>query len=273
VAAGWIAAPGGRFRPDDVVLSGVANRAFVGMLGLGQARDALNRLATADGRRLRLPPGFGDEILAREAGLRHNYEDPNDDLEVFRADAIRLADVAGMGAAAVRLVEEPERLEDLDLGFADIVLPVMSATQRNVVERALGQVGMPYVWGGEWPTRNSPVGRQQHGGFDCSGLLWYAWRDQAPFRRGRPAVDRSTADAQARYGRGKVVPRTALQPGDLIFFGDRGPRTRRGGISHSGIALGNGYMVHSSGSRAGTSISRLDRFWVDGYAMSRRPLG
>lgn len=276
VSMGWIeASPDGRFRPDELVSSGEANRAFVGLLGLDAARAALSTLATADGRRLRLPLGFADEILAREAGLRHNYPHPHDELELARTSPVRLAELAGMGAASVDLIERPERTLQLDLDFAEIELPAMNATQRAVVERALGQVGQPYVWGGEWPARDSPVGPQEHAGHDCSGLVWWAWRDQASgvSLGGRPVVDRSTADGQAFRGRGRLVGRGDLRPGDLVFFGDGGKRTRRGRISHVGLALGHGYIVHSAGSRAGTSISRLDRFWTDGYAVARRPLG
>ena len=273
VAEGWVAAPaGGPFRPDALVRSGEANRAFVRFLGLDDAHRALATLASEDGVRLRLPAGFADEVLAREAGLRHNYPHPHDDLELARTAPIRLADLAGMGAEAMRLVERPEKVERLDQDFAQIVLPAMTATERTVVERALSQVGQPYVWGGEWPSRDSPVGSQEHAGHDCSGLVWWAWRGSGGYRFGRPAVDRSTADGQARFGRGRPVPKAALRPGDLVFYGDDGKRTRRGGISHVVLALGNGYAVHSAGSRAGTSVSRLDRFWVDGFVLARRPL-
>lgn len=47
-------------------------------LGLRAERQGLGRLASADGVRLRLPPGFATEVLARELGLRHNYLSPDD---------------------------------------------------------------------------------------------------------------------------------------------------------------------------------------------------
>ena len=47
-------------------------------------------------------------------------------------------------------------------------------------------------------------------------------------------------------------------------------RARRGGISHAGISLGNGWMVHSSGSRAGVSVTYVAGYWSDGLAWGRR---
>jgi cell wall-associated NlpC family hydrolase len=66
------------------------------------------------------------------------------------------------------------------------------------------------------------------------------------------------------------VPLEELAPGDLVFFGDRGRRSRRGTISHMGIALGNGWMAQSSGSRGGVSVTHLEDYWIEGQAFGRR---
>jgi cell wall-associated NlpC family hydrolase len=66
------------------------------------------------------------------------------------------------------------------------------------------------------------------------------------------------------------VPLEELAPGDLVFFGDRGRRSRRGTISHMGIALGNGWMAQSSGSRGGVSVTFLADYWTEGQAFGRR---
>jgi cell wall-associated NlpC family hydrolase len=41
-------------------------------------------------------------------------------------------------------------------------------------------------------------------------------------------------------------------------------------VSHAGIALGNGWLIHSSGSRAGVTISNLATYWPSGLAFGRR---
>ncbi len=69
----------------------------------------------------------------------------------------------------------------------------------TAVEAAVSQLGVPYVWGGETPG----------GGFDCSGLVQWAWA------RAGVAIPRTAA---AQYAALPHVPLDALQPGDLLFY-------------------------------------------------------
>ncbi len=89
------------------------------------------------------------------------------------------------------------------------------------MQAALGQRGVPYVWGGETPG----------GGFDCSGLMQYA------YRMAGVSLPRSAA---AQYGVGKSVSRGELQPGDLVFFG-----TTASNIYHVAMVVGDGMVVHA----------------------------
>jgi cell wall-associated NlpC family hydrolase len=100
----------------------------------------------------------------------------------------------------------------------------------SIVALARAQVGYRYVLGGESPQR----------GFDCSGLVRYV---MAELSIGLPR----TAHEQAHVGR--AVPRDTSQllPGDVLTFG-RGKR-----ITHVGIYVGDGRMVHAS-SKAGRVI-------------------
>ncbi|WP_110206182.1 C40 family peptidase [Nocardioides daejeonensis] len=83
--------------------------------------------------------------------------------------------------------------------------------------RALGvarkQVGDPYRYGAAGPHA-----------FDCSGLLYFSFR-AAGFR----AIPR-TSGAQASFAR--RIPRSAMRPGDLMFF------YGSGGVYHAGIFAG-----------------------------------
>jgi cell wall-associated NlpC family hydrolase len=85
------------------------------------------------------------------------------------------------------------------------------------IDTALAQRGKPYVWAGSGP--NS---------FDCSGLTSFAYK-AAGINLPR------TSKAQATVG--TPVARAALKPGDLVFFYSP--------ISHVGIYIGNGQMVHA----------------------------
>ncbi|MEC3978102.1 C40 family peptidase [Amycolatopsis sp. H20-H5] len=90
---------------------------------------------------------------------------------------------------------------------------------------ALGQLGLPYVWGGNGPDAGAA-------GFDCSGLTKASYDDAGV------ALPR-TADSQFRAL--PPVP-AAEQPklGDLVFYGN--PATR---IHHVGLYLGNGLMINA----------------------------
>ncbi|MFF3909133.1 NlpC/P60 family protein [Streptomyces sp. NPDC001848] len=82
---------------------------------------------------------------------------------------------------------------------------------------ARAQVGKPYVWGATGP-----------GSYDCSGLTQAAWRAAGV------SLPRTTYD---QVNVGTTVPLTDARPGDLIFFYDD--------ISHVGLYIGNGMMIHA----------------------------
>jgi peptidoglycan DL-endopeptidase CwlO len=100
---------------------------------------------------------------------------------------------------------------------AQIAALAPSPAIAKVIDTALAQIGAPYVWAGASP-----------GGFDCSGLTLYAF---ASVGVGLPH------SAEAQYGLGQHVDRAHLQPGDLVFFYSP--------ISHVGLYIGNGMMVHA----------------------------
>ncbi|UXY29411.1 C40 family peptidase [Streptomyces sp. HUAS TT20] len=82
---------------------------------------------------------------------------------------------------------------------------------------ARAQIGKPYVWGATGPDS-----------YDCSGLTSAAWRAAGV------SLPRTTWD---QVNVGTTVSLTNAEPGDLIFFYDD--------ISHVGIYIGNGMMIHA----------------------------
>jgi cell wall-associated NlpC family hydrolase len=66
------------------------------------------------------------------------------------------------------------------------------------------------------------------------------------------------------------IARADLEPGDVVFFGARGPRSRPGEVGHMGIYAGNGWIVHSS--RFGTTLQPLVGWYETTFAWGRRPL-
>ena len=111
-------------------------------------------------------------------------------------------------------------------------------------------LGTPYRYGGSSPRE----------GMDCSGLVYYVFRNALNLKLPR------NVDSLWRYG--LPVPESDLQFGDLVFF----RLGRMGKIDHVGIYLGSGQFVHASRS-AGVEISRLNSsFYRDHLAGVRRVL-
>ena len=120
-----------------------------------------------------------------------------------------------------------------------------------VVRAGLDTLGTPYVWGGEDPD----------GGFDCSGLTQFVYREITGLELPR------TARAQRHAG--SAVSKKHLKPGDLVFFATR----RRGGVSHVGIYIGQNQFVHAPTRGATVRVDSLDnRYWSRHYVTARRYL-
>ncbi len=154
--------------------------------------------------------------------------------------------------------------------YAAVTLPPMSARQKAVLQYAFKFVGYPYVWAGEWPTKNSPYGYQASGGFDCSGFTFYVM--QCHF--GYPVSGRGAGD-QARLAKPRIT-RANLKPGDLIFFGYDGTASTVSQIYHAALYMGNGWFIHSTGSSDGVTVARLNEqyndYWAAHFAWGRRLL-
>jgi cell wall-associated NlpC family hydrolase len=133
---------------------------------------------------------------------------------------------------------------------------------------ALKYIGFPYVWGGEYPSRNSPYGRQAHGGFDCSGFDWWVMKMHFDY-----TINERTAAGMAGAAKHRVT-RAKLVPGDLIFFGPKGPKSTPASIYHAALYLGNGWFIQSTGSLDGVGLSSLntDTYWKAAFAWGRRVL-
>ncbi|HVJ39120.1 MAG TPA: C40 family peptidase [Stenotrophomonas sp.] len=130
------------------------------------------------------------------------------------------------------------------------VAPADPAAANAVLMRALGLVGTPYRYGGNTPD----------GGFDCSGLVTYVYRDMLDLR-----LPRSSSELAAVQGP-KIAPER-LAAGDLVFFGNRG------NVSHVGIYVGEGRFVHAPSSGGTVRLDTLDGYyWRDHYTGSKRVL-
>jgi murein DD-endopeptidase len=128
----------------------------------------------------------------------------------------------------------------------------MPAKQSSaVLSRAVNVLGTPYRWGGSSPSK----------GFDCSGLVKYAFRDvnEADLPR--------TSNAMAA-GHGQKVERKDLKPGDLLFFTIKSSK-----VNHVAIYLGNDRFIHAPRRGKAVSIDTLKKpYWDDHYVLAKRVL-
>ena len=119
-----------------------------------------------------------------------------------------------------------------------------------VLDLANKQLGKPYVWGAEGP--NS---------FDCSGLVYYVYKNAAGITLPRTS--------SSQYGAGVAVSKSNLQPGDLIFSSTDGT----GKVTHVAIYVGNGQMIHAP--RTGKNVEKVsisNSYWSKAYVGARRVL-
>lgn len=118
----------------------------------------------------------------------------------------------------------------------------------SLIEYAKAQLGKPYVYATSGP--NS---------FDCSGLVYYCYKNVLGI-----TVPRSSA---ALASAGVAVDRSNLLPGDIVLFNTFGK-----GISHAGIYIGNGKMIHaSSGSNMCVVISDVNTgYYAPRFVAARR---
>jgi len=132
-----------------------------------------------------------------------------------------------------------------------------STTQTDrIVETALAAMGEPYRWGGTSTDE----------GFDCSGLVWYAYASHGVQL---PRVSRE----QARSGRPVPADIAQLRPGDILLFSDR-PNV----VTHVGLYVGDARFIHATPS-GGVRVGMLDgtgdendRWWLARWVGARRVL-
>jgi cell wall-associated NlpC family hydrolase len=256
--------------PAKSVLMWQLERALVKAAGLSNAAAQFQAKARDAGL---APPGrFGAEVVARLLGLRYNHPAANDGRELRPHDVATRAEAAYSFAQLVDLSSwKRDSVTSLAQSFS---LPTFTAWQRTVLRRAVSFVGYPYIWGGISESAQTLFGVRSRGGFDCSGFVWRVYKTQpfpgAPPRLQNALRGRTTYDMSGEFPTSRRVRRTKLRPGDLVFFGDRGPSSRPSQVNHMGIYVGKGWFVHSSSQ--GTTLTTLTGWYADRFAWGRRPL-
>lgn len=116
----------------------------------------------------------------------------------------------------------------------------LNSQQKAVVNEAKKYLGVPYVWGGTTPD-----------GFDCSGLVQYVYKHAVNLDLPRVTTQQETC--------GKEVSLNDIQPGDLLFWGDRG------NSYHIAIYVGNGQYIHAPQPGQNVQYGEI-KYWAPDFA-------
>ena len=122
-------------------------------------------------------------------------------------------------------------------------------TFATLIEEAEKYLNYPYVWGGSNPSTS----------FDCSGFVSYVLTNSGLVNTGR-------LGAQGLYNVCTPVSRANAKPGDLIFFTGTYDTP---GVSHVGIYVGDGVMLHCGDPIQYSSINTS--YWQSHFYSFGRP--
>ncbi|MFD4947522.1 NlpC/P60 family protein [Streptomyces sp. NPDC058239] len=148
------------------------------------------------------------------------------------ADAQRLlATLSPAERAAYESSDSARSADRADRSTARGPVQAPNARAAEAIAFAYGALGKPYVWGATGPSS-----------FDCSGLTQAAWRSAGV------SLPRTT---YTQINAGQHISRSELAPGDLVFF--------YSGVSHVGLYIGNGQMIHAPRPGAPVRIAPIDQ--------------
>jgi cell wall-associated NlpC family hydrolase len=180
-------------------------------------------------------------VKADKLNLRESFADDADVLEVLARDAKLVRIGVGDGWSYVKTASGKkgyvvsEYLTSTVPASLQPKMPALqngslagSASRENLVAIAKSGIGVPYVYGGS-----------SLSGFDCSGFTSWVYRQVGI------TIPRSTS---GYYNAGVGVSLSEAKPGDIVCM-DANSRDGRTSITHVGVYIGNGQMLHASTSK------------------------
>ncbi|MCX6363736.1 MAG: NlpC/P60 family protein [Actinobacteria bacterium] len=177
------------------------------------------------------------EVLAVQGRLEQMTAGIKHDIQRLQQQQAAAARAAAQAAAAAAAAAAGGGTSSSGGGGGYIPDPGGSGNS-SVVAIAQRYLGVPYVYGGASPS-----------GFDCSGLAMYCYA-QVGVSLSHGATDQQHASTP--------VPISALQPGDLVFFGNASYSY------HVGIYVGGGSMINAPHTGAVVSYGSIGGAWIGG---------
>jgi cell wall-associated NlpC family hydrolase len=172
-----------------------------------------------------------DAVAAQQASLQAQVDEYQALFQQLSAQEQQAAVASHAGADRA---SRDARAEDAPVA----AVAAGSQAAQIAIDTALAQRGKPYLWAASGPRA-----------FDCSGLTSYAFA---------AAGIKLPHSSRMQSQMGTAVSRDQLQPGDLVFFYSP--------VSHVGIYIGNGQMVHAPTSGDVVKVAPL----MSGYSGARR---
>jgi cell wall-associated NlpC family hydrolase len=166
-----------------------------------------------------------DRQLAEVAASKREAERVRQLQAAASTQAVAVNDIGGVSSTSTSSGSS----SGTDDPGVSVTVPAASTAGEAAANIALGELGTPYVWGGAAP-----------GGFDCSGLVSWAYAQAG--HGGLPHYTGALWNAGTRISEGD------LAPGDLVFFH---------GLGHVGIYIGGGNFVHAPHTGDVVKISSL----------------
>ncbi|MFG3697925.1 NlpC/P60 family protein [Micromonospora sp. NPDC047620] len=194
----------------------------------------------------------GQALISAESRLKGAQTEYAAGEKALRDAEAKLAKLRRDNAAQLIELERQQEALDQQLGAGYVGNETANGlaahpTALKALAYARAQLGDPYLWAAEGPDR-----------FDCSGLIYAAYRSAGYY--GLPRVSRD----QYYATRSRTVSRSALLPGDLLFFASGTSWTT---IHHMGMYVGGGKMIHAPTTGDVVKISTVR--WSRLYAATR----
>ena len=193
----------------------------------------LSTVSTVNDLQSSLLSSYSDELKAYEI-RKEQTSKRRDQITELKADLAAEKETADTKlAAAEKILDELEaKQREAILSGDPVDAPAnidASGRAAIAIRYAMAQVGKAYVYGAAGPNA-----------FDCSGLTMMAWGQAGV------ALPHSSS---AQFNTGTRVAEGDLKPGDLVFYYSP--------ISHVGMYIGNGLIVHAANPGAGVKVSPL----------------
>jgi cell wall-associated NlpC family hydrolase len=245
--------------PDRLVTMRELDARLVTASGLRPEARYLREVAVAAG--LAPTPYLGTESVARMLGLRVNHPRDQEQLELQLTQPATRAEAAYSVARLLTIADYD--LQSVRDAVDAFVSPAVTDWQQAVLQRALHFVGSPYVWAGTSERQQRLYDGTMPGGFDCSGFVWRVYKTPFPGATALAGVleGRTTYAMSGEVPRSERISFDELEPGDVVFFGSRGPSSKPSEIGHMGIYVGNGFALRP-----------MTGWYQTRFAWGRRPL-